>query len=114
MSGGGGEEAVCRLCAGEVVDGQRLFGDGDNGAGGEEDAGCVDLIYPQFPISVLRCLICFIVQWSCFCPSNSHMVLDLFRIHGCFVQQNETNKQMHQYSNRLFYSILELAVLEHH
>ena len=44
MSGGGGEEAVCRLCAGEVVDGQRLFGDGDDGAGGAEDAGCVDLI----------------------------------------------------------------------
>ena len=36
-----GDEGVCRLCASEVADGQRLFA-GDKG--GADDAGCADVM----------------------------------------------------------------------
>ena len=39
---GGGVENICRLCACEVADGQRLFA-GDKGGVGAEDAGCGEL-----------------------------------------------------------------------
>ena len=41
---GGGVENVCRLCACEVADGQRLFA-GDKGGVGAEDTGCGNLIW---------------------------------------------------------------------
>ena len=41
---GGGVENVCRLCACEVADGQRLFA-GDKVGVGAEDTGCGYLIW---------------------------------------------------------------------
>ena len=38
---GGGDEGVCRLCASEVADGQRLFAADSDGA---DDSGCADAI----------------------------------------------------------------------
>ena len=37
-----GDESVCRLCASEVADGQRLFA-GEKG--GADDTGCDDVIW---------------------------------------------------------------------
>ena len=46
-----GDESVCRLCANEVADGQRLFA-GDKG--GADDTGCADVIFGAVDLSQVQ------------------------------------------------------------